>query len=88
MSNAHQESIAAIAHDVAHQAANEYHIIGNARELAEVSQYAQSNGMYNAVFENNLAKSLKYSMSHHGYQRISVPTPPPANIASNLRSRV
>jgi hypothetical protein len=79
--------IAAIARDIANQPANEYHVVGSPRELAAISQYAQNNGLYNASFEDNLAKSLKYSMSHHGYKRVSVPTPPPASIIHALRNR-
>lgn len=79
--------IAAIAHDIAHQTANEYHVVSSPRELAAISQYAQSNGMYNAHFEDNLTKSLKFSMQNHGYKRVSVPTPPPASIVTALRNR-
>lgn len=88
MSNVANEHIAAIAHDLVGQAANEYHVITNPRELAAVSQYAQANGMYTPAFEDNLAKSLKLSIQNHGYKRTSLPTPPPANILASLRSRV
>lgn len=81
-------SPANIAADIQHQAANEYHIISSPRELAEVSRAAQAGGFYNADFENKLAKSLKMSMQHHGYQRVSQPTPPPSNIIQSLRARV
>lgn len=81
------DHIVAIANDIAGQASHEYHVINNPRELAAVSQYAQSNGLYTAQFEDNLAKSLKFSMQNHGYKRVSVPTPPPASIIHALRNR-
>lgn len=87
MSNIANENIANIAHDLAGQAANEYHVINSPRELATVSQYAQANGLYDANFENNLAKSLKLSIQNHGYKRVSLPTPPSANIVASLNSR-
>lgn len=82
------DSINNIAADIQHQGANEYHIISNPRELAAISRAAQSGGFYDPRFEQNLAHSLKMSMQNHGYKRVSLPTPPPANILQCLRSRV
>lgn len=82
------DTIQNIAHDIQHQGANEYHIISSPRELAQISQAAQAGGFYTPQFEDNLAKSLKYSMQNHGYRRVSQPTPPPANIIQNLHNRV
>lgn len=77
-----------IAADIQHQGANEYHIISNPRELAAISRAAQSGGFYDSRFEDNLAKSLKMSIQNHGYKRVSLPTPPPANIVQALRGRI
>lgn len=88
MSTQNNDNINNIASDIAAQAPNEYHVISSPRELAAISQAAQAGGFYNAKFEDNLAKSLKLSMQHNGYRRMSQPTPPPANIVQQLRSRV
>lgn len=82
------DTIQNIAHDIQHQGANEYHIISSPRELAAISQAAQAGGFYDSRFEDNLAKSLKHSIQNHGYKRVSMQTPPPANILTALRSRV
>ncbi|MFQ2621297.1 MULTISPECIES: hypothetical protein [Aeromonas] len=82
------DTIANIAADIQHQGANEYHIISNPRELAAISRAAQAGGFYDSRFEDNLAKSLKMSIQNHGYKRVSLQTPPPANIVQSLRSRV
>lgn len=81
------DNIQNIAQDIAAQAPNEWHKINSPRELAAISQAAQAGGYYNSAFEDNLAKSLKYSMAN-GYRRMSQVTPPPANILQSLRSRV
>lgn len=77
--------IANMAHDI-----NNGHVIDlhNARELAQISQYMQSNNMYNARSEDRLAAVLKHSMQVGVYKRTSLPTPPPANIVQSLKSRV
>lgn len=77
-----------IAADIQHQGANEYHIISNPREVAAISRAAQSGGFYDSRFEDNLAKSLKMSIQNHGYKRVSLQTPPPANIVQALRGRI
>lgn len=88
MSIENVNSAANIAHDVKAQGPNEYTIISSPRELAEVSRAAQAGGFYDADFENKLAFSLKHSIQSHGYKRVSMPTPPPANIVAALNSRV
>lgn len=82
--NTMQNEIANMAHDI-----NNGHVIDlhNARELAQISQYMQSNGMYNSRAEDRLAAVLKHSMQAGVYKRTSLPTPPPANIMTALRSR-
>lgn len=80
--------IAGIAQDIAGQVPGEYHQLHNARELAEVSQYARANNLYTPQWEDNLAFSLKHSIQAGVYRRTSVPTEPPANIVTALRNRV
>lgn len=80
--------IAGIAQDIANQVPGEYHQLHNARELAEVSRYAHSNNLYRPDFEDKLAFSLKHSIASGVYKRTSLPTPPPANILTQLRNRV
>lgn len=86
-SAAFTDTIANIAEDIRNQGPNEYHALHNARELAEVSQYAHTNNMYTPAFEDRLAVSLKHSIASGVYRRTSLPTPPPANIVQSLRSR-
>lgn len=62
--------------------------IHNARELAELSRKAVADGKYTPQFEDQLAARLKQSMQAGIYKRTSLPTPPPANIMTALRSRV
>lgn len=85
MSDTIQNEIAAMAHDIRNGHVIDLH---NARELAQISQYAQSNGMYDPTMEDRLAAVLKHSMQAGVYKRTSLPTPPPANIMTVLRSRV
>lgn len=61
--------------------------IRNARELAEISRKAVADGVYDARFEDQLTARLKQSMAAGVYKRISLPTPPPANIMQQLRNR-
>lgn len=77
--------IASIAHGIAK---GEAHQLTNARQLAEVSRYAQSNNLYHPGFEDKLAANLKLSMEAGVYKRTSLPTPPPASLSAALRSRV
>ncbi len=85
MSDTTQNEIANMAHDIRNG-----HIVDlyNARELAQISQYAHSNNMYDPTMEDRLATVLKHSMQAGVYKRTSLPTPPPANIMTALRSRV
>ncbi|MDX7830358.1 hypothetical protein [Aeromonas dhakensis] len=77
-----------LASDIRGQGEHEYTVINNPRELAAISQAAQAGGFYDARFEDSLAKSLKWSIQNHGYKRVSLETPPPANILQSLRGRV
>lgn len=85
MSDTIQNDIANMAHDIRNG-----HVVDlyNARELAQISQYMQSNGMYGPEAEDRLAAVLKHSIDAGVYKRTSLPTPPPANILTALRSRV
>ncbi|MGY3856601.1 hypothetical protein [Aeromonas intestinalis] len=69
---------------------NNGHIIDlhNSREVAQISQHAQSEGWYSARFEDRMAAVLRHSMAAGVYRRTSQPTPPPGNIIQSLKARV
>lgn len=85
MSDTIQNEIAAMAHDIRNGHIIDLH---NSRELAQISQYMHSNNMYGPEAEDRLAAVLKHSIDVGVYKRTSLPTPPPANLVQNLRSRV
>lgn len=85
MSDTIQNEIAAMAHDIRNGHVIDLH---NARELAQISQYAHSNNMYDPRMDDNLARVLKHSIEAGVYRRTSLPTPVPGNYPEMLRRRV